>query len=116
MREAAMQGGAEAAALLAVLFAAGLGGRHDWKAALELAGVAAARGWAPAAAQLDVLASVSGGRIDTSAWVNVPAGVSLNDGPDIRLFPSFLNDEVCAWLIERSRGRLVRARVYDVSS
>ncbi len=34
MQEAAREGGAEAAALLAVLAAAGLGGRHDWQAAL----------------------------------------------------------------------------------
>lgn len=116
MREAALEGGAEAAALLAVLTAAGLGRRHDWKTALELASLAAARGWAPAAAQLEVLASVGGGRIDTSAWANVPAPIALHDGPDIRLFPSFVNDEVCAWLIERSRTRLERARVYDTES
>lgn len=116
MREAAMAGGAEAAALLAVLVAAGLGGRHDWTGALELARIAAERGWKPAAEQLRVLASMSGGRIDAAAWAKVPAGVALHDDPDIRLFPSFVNDEVCAWLIERSRGRLVRARVYDASS
>lgn len=116
MREAAMEGGAEAAALLAVLAAAGLGGRHDWKRALELARLAASRGWKPAADQLAVLASASGGRIDVESWATVPAGISLHDGPDIRVFPSFLNDEVCAWLIERSRGRLVRARVYDAGS
>jgi prolyl 4-hydroxylase len=116
MREAAMEGGAEAAALLAVLTAAGLGRRHDWQTALELASLAAARGWAPAAAQLEVLASVGGGRIDPSAWVNVPAPVTLHDAPEIRLLPSFVNDEVCAWLIERSRSRLVRARVYDTES
>jgi prolyl 4-hydroxylase len=116
MREAAQQGGAEAAALLGVLLAAGLGGQHDWTNALALARVAAERGWKPAAEQLDVLASVSGGRIDVASWSRVPAALSLHDGPDIRLFPDFLNDEVCAWLIERSRGRLVRARVYDAGS
>src|SRR5690606_8720931 len=116
MREAAREGGAEAAALLAVLAAAGLGGRHDWRSAIELARIAAERGWKPAADQLRVLASMSGGRIDVATWAHVPAGSVLHDGPDVRLFPSFLNDEVCAWLIERSRGRLVRARVYDVGS
>src|SRR5690606_6328486 len=59
------------------------------------------------------LASSSGGRLDVEAWAKVPAGIPLHDGPDIRTFPAFLNDEVCAWLIERSRGLLVRARVYD---
>jgi len=113
MREAAEEGGAEAAALLAVLAAAGLGGRHDWKSAIELTRIAAERGWKPAADQLRVLASMTGGRIDVASWAKVPAAVALHDGPDVRLFPSFVNDEVCAWLIERSRGRLERARVYD---
>jgi hypothetical protein len=113
MREAAMDGGAEAAALLAVLVAAGLGGRHDWKSALELAHVAAARGWTPAADQLGVLAAADGGSIDVESWSAVPAGITLHEGPDVRLFPAFLSDEVCAWLIARSRGRLVRARLYD---
>ncbi|HEX6998381.1 MAG TPA: 2OG-Fe(II) oxygenase [Gammaproteobacteria bacterium] len=116
MSEAAKEGGAEAAALLAVLAAAGLGGRHDWQSALELARLAAARGFRPAAEQLRVLAAASGGRIGVASWANVPAAVALHDGPDIRLFPSFVNEDVCAWLIERSRGRLVRARVYDVAS
>ena len=113
MREAAQEGGAEAAALLAVLFAAGLGGRHDWKSALELAALAAQRGWQPAAEQLRVLAAVGGGRIDVASWAHVPRAIPLHDDPDIRLFPSFVTDEVCAWLIERSRGRLTRALVYD---
>lgn len=115
IREAALAGGAEAAALLAVLVAAGLGGRHDWKAALELAQLAAARGWTPAARQLEVLAAATG-RIDPATWVEAPAVVPLHDGPDIRLLPSFANDEVCEWLIERSRGRLERAKVYDAAS
>lgn len=116
MQEAAMQGGAEAAALLAVLAAAGFGGHHDWKRSIELARLAAARGWRPAADQLSVLASMSAGHIDVESWARVPAGDALHDDPDIRLFPSFLNDEVCAWLIERSRGRLMRARVYDADT
>lgn len=115
MREAAQEGGAEAAALLGVLAAAGLGGRHDWKTALELAALAARRGFRPAAEQLRVLAAASGGRIDVASWVDVPQAIALHDDPNIRLFPSFVNDEVCAWLIERSRGRLARALVYDPS-
>jgi prolyl 4-hydroxylase len=116
MREAVAQGGAEAAALLAVLAAAGLGGRHDWSSAIELAQLAAARGWQPAADQLRVLAAAGGGRIDVDAWTGVPAALSLHDDPDIRVFPAFLNDTVCDWLIGRSSDRLVRARVYDAGS
>jgi prolyl 4-hydroxylase len=116
MREAALQGGAEAAALVAVLMAAGLGGRHDWTRALEFARLAAARGWAPAAEQLRGLASATGGSIHGESWAAVPAGAALHEGPDIRLFRSFLHADVCAWRIERSRGRLVRARVYDAAN
>src|SRR5690606_13070711 len=116
IREAAVDGGAEAAALLAVLAAAGLGGRQDWPRALELARLAAARGWQPAAQQLDVLASLSNGRLDAESWTRVPPPTAIHDDPDIRLLPSFLNDEVCGWLIETSRGRLVRARVYDAAN
>ena len=116
LHEAVTQGGAEAAALLAVLAAAGLGSRHDWNAALDLARLAADRGWTSAADQLRVLASCSGGRLDVNAWVHAPTIVALHDDPDIRLFPSFLNGEVCDWLIERARPRLVRARVYDPGS
>lgn len=116
MREAAMAGGAEAAALLAVLAAVGVGGNQDWQLALRLARLAAERGWQPAADQLAVLATVSGGELDPESWARVPTGLALHDDPDVRLFASFLNAEVCAWLIERSRPRLVRARVYDVGS
>lgn len=116
MQEAVMDGGAEAAALFAVLVAAGLGGRHDWPAAIRLLRLAAERGWRPAVAQLSVLATVRGPAIDLDEWARVPASTRLHDGPEVRLYPSFLNAEVCAWLIERSRGRLVRARVYDVGS
>ena len=115
LREAVKQGGVEAASLLAVLEAAGLSGRQDWDTALDLARFAAGRGWTSAADQLRVLASCSGSRIDANAW-RVPTIVALHNDPDIRLFPSFLNDETCAWLIERARPRLVRARVYDAES
>jgi prolyl 4-hydroxylase len=116
LREAVTQGGAEAAALLAVLAAAGLSGRHDWNAALDLARLAAQRGWTTAADQLRVLASCSGGRIDVDSWARVAEPIALHDDPDVRLFPAFLSDEVCDWLIARAGPRLVRARVYDAAS
>lgn len=116
MQEAVVQGGAEAAALFAVLVAAGIGGSHEWSAAIRLLEVAADRGWRPAAEQLRVLATVADGMVDLDAWGRVPAGVYLHDAPDIRLYRDFLNPQVCAWLIGRSRDRLVRARVYDVGS
>jgi hypothetical protein len=116
MQEAAVAGGAEAAALLAVLAAAGAGGVPDWPAALRLARVAAQRGWQPAARQLAVLSTAAPGVIDPAAWVQPSASVALHRGPDVRLFPAFLNEQVCTWLVERARPRLARARVYDVEN
>ncbi|MGB7215063.1 MAG: 2OG-Fe(II) oxygenase [Gammaproteobacteria bacterium] len=115
IREAAAEGGAEAAAILAVLAAAGLGGRQNWAAALDLARVAAARGWQRAARQLEVLASLDP-RLEGHSWVQVAPPIILHDDPSIRLFRNFVNDEVCAWLIESARGRLERAKVYDAAS
>src|SRR5690606_33152638 len=91
MQEAAIEGGAEATALLAVLAAAGLGGGQDWPRALELAHLAAARGWQLAARQLEVLASLTDARLDVESWTRVPPPVAVHDDPDIRMFPSFLN-------------------------
>jgi prolyl 4-hydroxylase len=116
LQEAVVQGGAEAAALSAVLVGAGIGGTHDWPTAIKLLELAAKREWRPAAELLRVLGTVGAGGVDLAAWGRVPAGTALHDSPDIRLYPDFLNADVCAWLIHRSRDRLVRARVYDVGS
>jgi hypothetical protein len=46
----------------------------------------------------------------------VPApGSVLHDDPRICVFPQFVSGAVCDWLIERARGRLERARVYDAA-
>ncbi|HVY64212.1 MAG TPA: 2OG-Fe(II) oxygenase [Gammaproteobacteria bacterium] len=139
LRDAVSQGGAEAADRLAVIVAAGADGPPDWRAAVRLLGLAAERGWAPARGQLEVLASMLGNAAaavgvegDTRAraaqltrllgdepglrQLLVPGGGSvLYADPRICLFPGFVTPAVCAWLIERSRGRLERARVYDAA-
>jgi prolyl 4-hydroxylase len=137
LRDAVTKGGAEAAERLAVLVAAGADGAPDWRAALHLLGVAAERGWASARSQFDVLASMIGNEPVSSrsarppstavakvaAWLSedtqlkqllVPGpGSILHTDPQIGLFASFVSAAVCDWLIERARGRLERARVYD---
>jgi hypothetical protein len=126
LRDAVSLGGAEAAARLAVIAAAGIGGTPDWQAALRLLALAAERGWADAAEQLAVLASVlrpdaSSGTARTAVenadlrrLLTPPeAGELLHADPKIGVFPRFLNEQVCAWLIARARGKLERARVYD---
>jgi hypothetical protein len=134
LREAVAKGGAEAAARLAVLVAAGADGAPDWRAALRLLGLAAQRGWAPAHPQLEVLASTIGAEAaaarpprgtaaSLASWLSedsslaqllVPGpGATIHTDPNICTFTSFVSPAVCDWLIERSRGRLERARVYD---
>jgi len=134
LREAVTKGGAEAADRLAALIAAGFDGAPDWRAALQLLGLAAERGWTFAGVQLEVLASMLGTESDASrsarrsaaklaGWLSEEAqlkqllvpgpGSMLHADPQIGLFTSFVSAAVCDWLIERSRGRLERARVYD---
>jgi prolyl 4-hydroxylase len=37
----------------------------------------------------------------------------LSASPLVRSYPEFVNDAVCRWLIDRARGRLSRALVYE---
>jgi prolyl 4-hydroxylase len=129
LRDAVTMGGAEAADRLAVIAAAGAGGSPDWRAALGLVGLAAERGWPPARAVIEVLSSMAASpppSADSARLANwlaedanlrhllVPAGGSmLHVDPRIAMFPGFVSPRVCDWLIERARGRLERARVYD---
>ncbi|HEX6962353.1 MAG TPA: hypothetical protein VF175_10835, partial [Lacipirellula sp.] len=61
LADASQRGGAEAAALLSVLFGIGVSRRHDLADALESLVVAAERGWPSAQAQIAVLAGESSG-------------------------------------------------------
>jgi prolyl 4-hydroxylase len=136
--DASALGGAEAAALLAVLYALGTSPKHDVAAALECLILAAERGWSQAQAQISVLAagplggapqaSVGipdgdprrwrelGRRVDLAAWHAVPPSTDLSASPLIRSYDTFVGEPVCRWLIERSRGRLSRALVYEALS
>jgi len=137
LRDAVSKGGAEAAGRLAVLVAAGADGEPDWRAALRLLGLAAERGWAPANSQLAVLASMIEAKFPRSdsaapplaepaalaSWLSEDAqlrqllapapGATIHVDPKICTFASLVSPAVCDWLIERARGRLERARVYD---
>jgi hypothetical protein len=132
LAEAVTLGGAEATALLAVLYAVGGSRRHGIADALDALAVAADRGWPTAQAQLRLLAvehtADDGGavsssdwrrlrnRIEVAAWREPPAAASLSTSPLVQLVPALLSAAVCQWLIDRSRGRLARAKVYDASS
>jgi prolyl 4-hydroxylase len=130
--DAVKSGGAEAAARLAVLAAAGAYIEQSLAGALRLTAMAAQRGWLPARSQLLALspdrelasvASAAGASgdhwqgladsIDIGYWTSAPDRKTLNRSPLICAFDSFAPEAVCRWLIERSAGRLERALVYD---
>jgi prolyl 4-hydroxylase len=151
--DASKLGGAEAAALLAVLYGVGANTTHDLKSALDSLIVAAERGWQPAQAQLAVLAAEQSAgraaehrnaphaphtldhvgapnraaqaaaaatdwrrlaaRIDLAAWQSAPPAVDVNTDPLIRSYPNFVSAPVARWLIDKARGRLTRALVYE---
>ncbi len=46
-------------------------------------------------------------------WHTPLSGATLSESPLVRHFPTFASAEVCEWLIDKSRGRLVRAPVYS---
>jgi hypothetical protein len=136
IKAAAHFGGAEAAAQLAVLSALGMFVEQSFKAALDALTVSAERGWRAAQGQLRVLAGdrelastdLGAQRIDPALWARLaatidigrwhtaPLGATLHESPLVRHFPDFTSAEVCEWLIEKARGRLVRASVYSQKS
>ncbi|HVJ29945.1 MAG TPA: 2OG-Fe(II) oxygenase [Gammaproteobacteria bacterium] len=132
--EASARGGAEAAAVLAVLYAVGASRGHGVQAGLQSLIVAAERGWPPARAQLNVLAagpsedSAGDGlsprtdwpalaqAIDLGPWQTPPAATDLSASPLVRSYPQFASAAMCRWFIENARGRLSRALVYEAIS
>jgi prolyl 4-hydroxylase len=128
IRAAAHLGGAEAAAQLAVLSAIGMFVEQNWEAALAALAFAAERGWYAAQRQLRILSADREGAdrdiepaqwkqvaasIDVGSWHTPVAGATLSESPLVRHFPDFAGLEVCEWLIDKARARLVRAPVYS---
>jgi prolyl 4-hydroxylase len=125
--EASAAGGAEAAALLAVLYAVGASPRHDLAAGLDSLIVSAERGWLPARDQLEVLGAAGdaipfadpqrwralGQRVDLAAWRTPPPSVDLSTSPLVRSYRDLVSEHVCRWLVRRARPRLTRALVYE---
>jgi hypothetical protein len=134
LADAQDRGGAEAAAILAVCYATGVPGPPDLSAACASLVLAAERGWTLAQAQLQVLvgdpswrqsspALAAPGhwqrlaqRIELAAWQSVPAAVDLHGSPLLRTYPLFIEPEVRGWIIQRAKGRLTPALVYDAGN
>jgi hypothetical protein len=132
--KAANLGGADAAAQVAVLTAIGMHLPQSWRTSMAALVYAAERGSVAARGQLRVLASdralaasgLGGATADTTLWRKLAAtidlngwqtpvagGADLNDSPLVSRFVDFVTVEVCRWLIDNVRGRLLPAPVYD---
>lgn len=130
---AARDGGAEAAALMAVLCGAGVCRTQSWDDALDYLQQASERGWASAQAQLKLLCAdddlqersdgipdrdVHAWRrlreaVSIADWIDAPAREVILETPRIRKIDGFVSKAVCRWLIESARERLERARIYS---
>jgi prolyl 4-hydroxylase len=124
LRDAAMQGGGEAAAVLSICAAWGVGQSRDTDAALDHLQRAAQLGWEPARRELELLAGDSGpdpaalrAKIDLAAWRSAPAARIQFEKPRIVVIERFASAQECQWLIGRAAGGgLQRAKVYRSSS
>ena len=108
---AARNGGAEANELTAAMRASGRFLPQDWTAAFEALQQAAAAGESRARDQLRILAP-----LDIVTHLNVPRPRVLTTSARIAAYDGFLSAAQCDWLIERARGRIKPARVYDEGS
>jgi TPR repeat protein len=123
LQQAAQRGEARALARVAALTAAGAYLRQDWHQALELLGRAAAAGDAPAQGQLTCLQPPDAPpaswkhmaqRVPLQQWLQTAGQGQLHE--NVRRVPELAPLPVCSWLIERARGRLQPALVYDAVS
>jgi TPR repeat protein len=132
--EAIHDGDAEAAHLLAVVTAEGLGIPQSWQGALDYLVKAAENGHALAQGELAALAGrwdianalVSGAgtaredwrrlrqTIDVAAWLAAPRAREMSQAPRLAVAEKFLAPAACDWLIERARPQTRRAAVFDV--
>jgi len=120
---ATQAGNGEAAHLLAVFIAAGIGFPQNWQTALDGLQHSAELGWQPAQRELALLAGAeyrSGddwkrlrGQVDIAAWIAAPAARQLRAAPRIFAADGFASHAVCEWLINLARPRLKAATTYD---
>jgi prolyl 4-hydroxylase len=124
LRDAALRGGGEAAAVLSVCAAWGVGQPRDIDAALDHLRRAAQLGLEPARRELELLARDSAldpaalrAKIDLSAWRSAPPARIQFEKPRIVVIERFADPQECQWLIGRAAsGGLQRAKVYRSSS
>ena len=132
---AANDGSGEAAHLVAVLTATGLGVPQSWPTALIYLQRSAEFGYEFARRELAALsgdaalaeAARSGAHapdswrrlresVDVAAWLKVPLPRVVNTAPRIAVMEGFASAAICDWLIERARPMLKPAAIYDLAS
>ena len=120
LREAATRGGAEAAALLSICAAWGVGEPRNVDAALDHLVGAAQLGWERALRELQLLARDTGEdpavlrrKVDLAAWRAAPPARIVFERPRIIVLERFASADECNWLMGRADGgKLQRAKVY----
>jgi prolyl 4-hydroxylase len=120
--QAAQRGQPDAQERVAALLAGGVYVAQSWPSALRMLGLAAANGSRRARGQLSAMTGTIepngnwealASQFDLAAWLGKPSIERVHRDASISRFPDLLPDPICTWLIDSSRGRLVRARVYD---
>ncbi|HET7159437.1 MAG TPA: 2OG-Fe(II) oxygenase, partial [Burkholderiales bacterium] len=112
--DAAQQGDAEAWRHLAVLAGAGVGRSQSWSDAFNALARACELGDQHGIRQTGLLQEMNCGTPEAArAWVASAATRELHATPRLIACADFLTPALCAYLIERARGKLVPAQVND---
>lgn len=127
--KASVEGGAEAMAILSVLYAVGELYEQSWPRALTCLTLAAERGWESAQEQLRLLTTDQNlaqressatlwqelaSSIDLEAWNKPPQEYKmLSESPLVLSYPDFIPKNICQWIVKNSEGSLKPAMVYD---
>jgi hypothetical protein len=116
---AAERGGGLACTTVAVLLAAGLGGKSDWRRALDYLRRGAELGFPMAQAQLRLLAGRDGDdwkalqrAVDLKALRDPPRPRALSREPRVMTFEGLANPAVCDWIVAHARPALRPAEIY----
>jgi len=125
IESAADQGHPEALAKCALFEAMGAGRTQNWEKALDRLQQAAEAGSQSARGQILALARQGSdendwagmrARISVETLLEAPPRRMLSDAPRIVSFDGFATEAECSWIIERTRDRLQRAKVFSTAT
>ena len=133
--DAAERGEPEAAYVMAILVASGIGFPQDLKGSLVHLQQAAENGHRAAQSELAALvgnwrlvSDIDAGRdasaswaqlraaVNVDAWIRIPDGQIFSQEPRIATVKGYVSRPVCDWLIALGKPRLKSAEVYDAES